>query len=54
MLDISEGFHDDVGHHLQWRLSLCLILSWCIVFLGLFKGVTSMGKVSNPYDFLRF
>ncbi|CAL4062379.1 unnamed protein product [Meganyctiphanes norvegica] len=45
MLDISEGFHDDEGHMLQWRLCLCLILSWVIVFLGLFKGVTSMGKV---------
>lgn len=45
MLDISEGFHDDEGHTLQWRLCLCLILSWVVVFCGLFKGVTSMGKV---------
>nr|XP_027214213.1 sodium- and chloride-dependent glycine transporter 1-like isoform X2 [Penaeus vannamei] len=44
MLDISEGFHDDEGHTLQWRLCLCLILSWVVVFCGLFKGVTSMGK----------
>ncbi|XP_045625896.1 sodium-dependent proline transporter-like isoform X2 [Procambarus clarkii] len=44
MLDISEGFHDDEGHSLQWRLCLCLILSWVIVFLGLFRGVSSMGK----------
>ncbi|KAL7641509.1 UNVERIFIED_CONTAM: hypothetical protein RMT77_007380 [Armadillidium vulgare] len=44
MLDISDGFHDDEGHSLQWRLCLCLILSWVVVFLGLFKGVSSMGK----------
>ncbi|KAK8719450.1 hypothetical protein OTU49_014026 [Cherax quadricarinatus] len=44
MLDISEGFHDPEGHTLQWRLCLCLILSWVIVFLGLFRGVSSMGK----------
>ncbi|XP_064100130.1 sodium- and chloride-dependent glycine transporter 1-like [Macrobrachium nipponense] len=44
MLDISEGFHDEEGHSLQWHLCLCLILSWVIVFLGLFKGVSSMGK----------
>ncbi|XP_076036937.1 sodium- and chloride-dependent glycine transporter 1-like [Oratosquilla oratoria] len=44
MLDISEGFHDDDGHTLQWRLCLCLILSWVIVCLVLFRGVSSMGK----------
>ncbi|XP_071539610.1 sodium- and chloride-dependent glycine transporter 2-like isoform X5 [Panulirus ornatus] len=44
MLSISEGFHDDEGHTLQWRLCLCLILSWVVVFLGLFRGVSSMGK----------
>ncbi|XP_042214876.1 sodium-dependent proline transporter-like [Homarus americanus] len=44
MLSISEGFHDDEGHTLQWRLCLCLVLSWVIVFLGLFRGVSSMGK----------
>ncbi|XP_050707991.1 sodium- and chloride-dependent glycine transporter 1-like [Eriocheir sinensis] len=44
MLEISQGFHDDEGHGLQWHLSLCLILSWIVVFLGLFKGVSSMGK----------
>ncbi|KAK3863344.1 hypothetical protein Pcinc_030881 [Petrolisthes cinctipes] len=44
MLDISEGFHDDDGHILQWRLCLCLILSWVVVFLVLIKGVSSMGK----------
>ncbi|XP_068230895.1 sodium- and chloride-dependent glycine transporter 1-like isoform X2 [Palaemon carinicauda] len=44
MLDISQGFHDEEGHGLQWHLCLCLILSWLVVFLGLFKGVSSMGK----------
>ncbi|XP_045129508.1 sodium- and chloride-dependent glycine transporter 1-like [Portunus trituberculatus] len=44
MLGISQGFHDDDGHTLQWHLSLCLVLSWVVVFFGLFKGVTSMGK----------
>ncbi|XP_047737396.1 sodium- and chloride-dependent glycine transporter 1 isoform X1 [Hyalella azteca] len=44
MLDISEGFHEEDGHHLQWHLSLCLILAWVVVFLGLFRGVSGMGK----------
>ena len=45
MLDISEGFHEEDGHHLQWHLSLCLVLAWVVVFLVLFRGVSGMGKV---------
>lgn len=34
----------DIGE-IQWDLSLCLLLSWLIVFLCLMKGVKSSGKV---------
>ncbi|CAL8123743.1 unnamed protein product [Orchesella dallaii] len=30
----------------EWRLSLCLLLSWVIIFLTLVKGVQSSGKVA--------
>lgn len=30
----------------EWRLSLCLLLSWIIIFLTLVKGVKSSGKVA--------
>ena len=34
----------DIGE-IQWDLTLCLLLSWLIVFLCLMKGVKSSGKV---------
>lgn len=30
----------------EWRLTLCLLLSWLIIFLSLVKGVKSSGKVA--------
>lgn len=30
---------------IQWDLTLCLLLSWVIVFLCLMKGVKTSGKV---------
>lgn len=46
----------DIGP-MNWQLTLCLLLSWIIVFLCLMKGVKSSGKVvyvtaTAPYIFL--
>jgi solute carrier family 6 amino acid transporter-like protein 5/7/9/14 len=30
----------------EWRLSLCLLASWILIFLSLVKGVQSSGKVA--------
>jgi len=30
----------------DWRLSLCLLLSWILIFATLVKGVASSGKVA--------
>ncbi|CAH1781357.1 unnamed protein product [Owenia fusiformis] len=39
----SEGIHD-LGP-LNWRLCLCLLGAWLIVFFSLIKGIKSSGKV---------
>ncbi|XP_066300203.1 sodium- and chloride-dependent GABA transporter 1-like isoform X2 [Branchiostoma lanceolatum] len=43
VLEISSGI-DDFGAP-QWDLSLTLLLAWIIVYLCIFKGVKSTGKV---------
>ena len=43
VLQITDGIHD-MGS-LRWELLLCLFISWLAVFLCLFKGVKSLGKV---------
>ena len=42
-MDQSEGIND-IGAPL-WDLTLCNLFSWLIVFICLFKGVQSSGKV---------
>lgn len=46
VLAINDGLDEagDIGG-IKWDLALCLLLSWCIVFLCLCKGVKSSGKV---------
>lgn len=41
----KENIDDGIGLP-EWRLSLCLLLSWIIIFLTLVKGVKSSGKVA--------
>lgn len=38
------GEFGEIGE-IQWDITLCLLLSWLIVFLCLMKGVKSSGKV---------
>ncbi|OWF47646.1 Sodium- and chloride-dependent glycine transporter 2 [Mizuhopecten yessoensis] len=43
VLQLSDGI-DDMGD-LRWDLLICLFVAWVVVFLCLFKGVKSSGKV---------
>ena len=43
MLNQSDGI-DEIGPP-QWKLVLCLLAAWIVVFLCLIKGVNSSGKV---------
>src|SRR5438270_6174522 len=43
VLGISSGIHELGGVRLE--LALCLFLCWLIVFICLYRGVKSMGKV---------
>ncbi len=40
----KANIDDGIGYP-EWRLTLCLLLSWIIIFLTLVKGVQSSGKV---------
>ncbi|XP_037085961.1 sodium- and chloride-dependent neutral and basic amino acid transporter B(0+)-like isoform X2 [Pollicipes pollicipes] len=58
VLRLGDGLDTpgDIGG-MNWQLTLCLLLSWIIVFFCLMKGVKSSGKVvyvtaTAPYVFL--
>ncbi|XP_071791970.1 sodium- and chloride-dependent GABA transporter 1-like [Asterias amurensis] len=42
-IHLSDGLHD-IGS-INWQLSLCLVLAWTVVYMCVFKGVKSSGKV---------
>uniref|UniRef100_UPI0037E9BB0E sodium- and chloride-dependent GABA transporter 2-like n=1 Tax=Semicossyphus pulcher TaxID=241346 RepID=UPI0037E9BB0E len=44
VLSISTGI--DVFGHIQWDLSLCLLLAWVICYFCVWKGVKSTGKAT--------
>ena len=46
VLNITEGIEDLGG--INRRLAACLAVTWIIVFLVLIKGISSLGKVSEP------
>lgn len=41
---MSSGIDEEV--YFNWRLACGLLVAWLIVFLCLFKGIQSLGKVS--------
>ena len=45
MLEISEGIHE-MGD-IRWELAGCLLLAWVLVYCALWKGIKSIGKVSQ-------
>lgn len=47
ILQISDSI-SDMGS-VSWQIVLCLVLAWIIVYLCLFKGVASSGKVSHDH-----
>jgi len=45
-LDISSSIEEP--GHIVWRMSVALVVAWLVVFVGMFKGIKSSGKVSLP------
>ena len=45
VLGLSDGIEETGAP--QWRLVLCLLFSWTLVFLCLIKGIKSAGKVCH-------
>ena len=51
VLNISDGI-DEYGV-INWKVTLCLLLAWVLVYLCIFKGIRTTGKVSFYFDFIR-
>ena len=47
VLNASSGFED--VDNFNWKLLGCLAFAWIIVYICVFKGVESSGKVSVSY-----
>ena len=45
MLQQKDNIDDGIGAP-EWRLTLCLLLSWILIWGSLIKGVSSSGKVA--------
>ncbi|ELU08111.1 hypothetical protein CAPTEDRAFT_166533 [Capitella teleta] len=55
VLHLSPGI--EVPGNVRWDLALCLLLSWIVVYLCIWKGIKSSGKVmyftaTSPYVFM--
>ena len=46
VLEMSDGM-ENMGA-VNWKLALCLLLAWIIIFVCLIKGIQSLGKVRCP------
>ena len=51
-LDISPSIEEPGS--LVWRMSVALVVAWLVVFVGMFKGIKSSGKVSMFKSILCF
>ena len=40
----------DVAARFNWQMFLCLLLAWVVVYLCLFRGIQSSGKVYNQFE----
>ncbi|CAD5217823.1 unnamed protein product [Bursaphelenchus okinawaensis] len=45
VLQISDGISDFRTDYFNWRLTICLLVSWSAIFLCSFKGIKTSGKV---------
>ncbi len=43
VLEMSDGM-ENMGS-VNWKLALCLLLAWIIIFVCLIRGIRSLGKV---------
>lgn len=43
-LDVSSGIDQSDG--IKWKMLLCLILAWVVVYACIWKGIKSSGKVN--------
>lgn len=43
-LDISQGIDESDG--IKWKMLLCLIFAWIVIYACIWKGIKSSGKVS--------
>ncbi|TGZ58016.1 hypothetical protein CRM22_009780 [Opisthorchis felineus] len=55
VLRISDGI-EQMGS-VQWELALCLLVAWIVVFLCIYKGIKTSGKImyvtaTTPYVFM--
>lgn len=41
----KANIDDGIGYP-EWRLTLCLLASWLVIYFSLIKGVKSSGKVA--------
>ena len=46
---------EDIGvaARFNWQMFICLLLAWIFVYLCLFKGIQSSGKVCDKYVCVR-
>lgn len=49
VLNLKEDISDGIGAP-DWRLTLCLLFSWVVIFFTLAWGVKSSGKVRSRFS----
>ncbi len=44
---VGASSHIGVVESFNWKLFLCLFLAWVVIYLCLFRGIQSSGKVNE-------